>query len=93
MTKTINSTEIKKLVKSGNFVTGTERSIKQLKLGKIEKILMSSNCPASVEKSIHHYAALNGAEVHKLEVPNDELGIVCKKPFSISVLSFLKVAK
>ena len=67
--------------------------MKQLKLGKIEKVLVSSNCPASVEKKINHYAALNNTEVHKLEYPNDELGVICKKPFSISVLSFLKVAK
>ena len=93
MADKINSTEIKKLIKSGTFIIGTEKSIKQLKMGKVQKVLVSSNCPASVEKSINHYAGMNGAEVHKLEYPNDELGVICKKPFSISVLSFLKVAK
>ena len=93
MAKQISSTEIKKLIKPGNFIIGTEKSVKQLKLGKIEQVLLSSNCPASVEKSINHYALLNGTAVHKLEYPNDELGVICKKPFSISVLSFPKVAK
>ena len=93
MSKKITSTEIKQLIKAGNVIIGTEKTVKSLRLGKVEKVLLSSNCPASVEKSINHYALLNGAEVHKLEYPNDELGVMCKKPFSISVLSFLKVAK
>ena len=93
MTKKISSTEIKKLLKAGSFIIGTQKSLKQLKMGQIAKILVSSNCPQTVEKTINHYAMLNGTEVHKLDYPNDELGIICKKPHSISVLSFLKVGK
>ena len=89
----INSAEIKKMVKGGNFIVGTERTVKGLRTGKIQKVLLSSNCPAKVEKSITYYAQMSGAEMHKLEYPNDELGIICKKPFSISVLAFLKGAK
>ena len=92
MAKKINTVEIKKMLKSGGLIMGTEKSLKSLKLGKVQKVLMSSNCPASVEKSISYYAGLNGAEVHKLEYPNDELGVICKKPFSISVLALVKGA-
>ena len=90
---TIKSTEIKKMLKSGNIVLGTDRTIKGLRLGKVNKVLISSNCPAGVEKSIAKYANMSNAELHKLEYPNDELGIICKKPYSISVLAFLKEAK
>ena len=89
----INSAEIKKMIKAGNFVIGTEKAIKSLRTGKAQKVLVSSNCPAKIEKSIVSYAGMSGAEVHKLEYPNDELGVICKKPFSISVLAFLKGAK
>ncbi len=92
MAKKIDSTEIKKMLKSGNLVIGTERTIKNLKLGKVQKVLVSSNCPASVEKDITHYSGLSGAEFYKLDYPNDELSVICKKPFSISVLSLLKGA-
>ena len=88
----INAAEIKKMIKSGNVVIGTERTIKSLKLGKVQKVLVSSNCPNSVENNINYYSGLSGAEVHKLEYPNDELSVICKKPFSISVLAFLKGA-
>jgi len=92
MPKKITLTEIKKLLKSGNAVIGTERTLKNLKLGRVQKVLLSSNCPANVEKDISYYAGLSGAEPYKLEYKNDELGVICKKPFSISVLSVLKGA-
>jgi len=90
MTKKVSAAEIKKMFKAGNLVVGTERTIKSLKLGKVQKVLVSANCPARVEKNINYYAGLGNAELQKLDYANDELGIICKKPFSISVLAFLK---
>lgn len=92
MAKKIDAAEIKKMLKSGSVVVGTERAMKNLKLGRVQKVLVSSNCPAKVEKDIHYYAGLSGADVHKLDYPNDELSVICKKPFSISVLALLKGA-
>ena len=92
MAKKITSADIKKLLKAGNIIIGTEKSMKSLKLGRVHKILLSSNCPAGVEKSVNYYAGLNDAEIHKLDFPNDELGVICKKPFSISVLAVVKGA-
>ena len=92
MTKKIDMAEIKKMLKSGNVIIGTERAIKNLRLGRGQKVLISSNCPAKIEGDINYYAGLSGAETHKLEYPNDELSVICKKPFSISVLALLKGA-
>ena len=90
--KKISATEIKKMIKTGNVIIGTGRTIKSLKLGRVQKVLVSSNCPAGVEKDIAYYSGLSGAEMHKIDYPNDELSVICKKPFSISVLAFLKGA-
>jgi large subunit ribosomal protein L30e len=92
MAKKITTTELRKIVKAGNTILGTERTIKNLKLGKVQKVLVSSNCPANVEKSIGYYAGLSNAEFYKLNYPNDELSVICKKPFSISVLAVLRSA-
>jgi len=92
MAKKISLNEIKKMLKSGTLVIGTKKSVKSLRLGKVEKIMLSSNCPAKLERDINYYAGLAGAEIHRLEYPNDELGVLCKKPFSISVLAFVKGA-
>jgi large subunit ribosomal protein L30e len=88
--KSITSTEIKNLIKSRSIIIGTERTIKGLKLGKIDKVLLSSNCSGRVIDNITHYAALSKVETIKVGYPNEELGVICKKPFSISVLSVLK---
>ena len=88
--KSLTSTEIKKLVKTKNLVIGTERTIKNLKLGKVEKIIISSNCAEKVVDDLNYYVGLSKAETLKVNYPNDELGVICKKPFSISVLSILK---
>ena len=92
MTTKMNSTEIKKILKSGTIVIGTQSVIKNLKLGNVANVLVSSNCPSGVENSINYYAGLSGAVVNKLDLPNDELGVLCKKPFLISVLALLKGA-
>lgn len=83
--------EIKKLIESKKVRIGTEIAIKNMKLGKVERVYLSSNCPAEVKKTIEYYGKLGNVEIVTLEYPNDELGVICKKPFSISVLSVLKV--
>lgn len=88
--KTFSLTEFKKLLKSKSVIMGTGRTIKDLKKGNIDKVFLSSNCPESVEKDLNYYASLSKTDVVKLQYPNDELGVICKKPFSISVLSLLK---
>jgi|TARA_Y100000310_G_scaffold75462_1_gene71757 large subunit ribosomal protein L30e len=86
MVKKVTSVEIKNLIKEGNIIFGTERTLKRLKLGKVKRVLVSSNCQERVLKNIKHYAELSKAEFVKLQYPNDQLGLICKKPFSISVL-------
>ena len=88
--KALTSTEIKKLIKAKNLVTGTERTIKNLKLGKVEKVIISSNCSESVLNDLNYYAGLSKTETLKVKYLNDELGVICKKPYSISFLSILK---
>ena len=91
--KSLTSTEIKKLIKAKDLVIGTERTIKNLKLGKVEKVIISSNCAENVVNDLNHYAGLSKTEAIRVNYPNDELGVICKKPFFISVLSILKGAE
>lgn len=88
--KTLSSTEIKKLIKAKNIVIGAERTIKNIKLGKVEKVIVSSNCAEKVIEDINYYSGLNKTETMKVDYSNDELGVICKKPFYISVFAILK---
>jgi|TARA_B100001971_G_C17893445_1_gene384224 large subunit ribosomal protein L30e len=85
-----NKASLAEDLKSKKIIFGTDRVIKSLKAGKISKIYLSSNCKASTKSDIAHYGKLGNVEIITLEVPNEELGILCKKPFSISVLGLVK---
>ena len=57
------------------------------KMNELKKVYVSSNCPEDVLSDLEHYAKIHGVELVKLKENNEELGIICKKPFPISVLS------
>jgi len=82
--------EIKNAIKKNKLIIGTEKTLKSLKLGKLSKVFLSKNCPDQIVDDINHYAKMSKTMVVKVDVNNDELGIICKKPFLISVLSVKK---
>jgi len=82
--------ELKKDIRKEGIIFGTERTIKALKNGKLEKIYISSNCRKDVREDILYYAKLSGTKVIELETDNKETATICKKPFNISVLSLVK---
>lgn len=82
--------ELRDLLETNRVVIGTDRVMKQLKLGRILKIFLTVNCPEELKAKIAKYANIAKAELIQLQLPNDELGVVCKKPFSISIAGILK---
>lgn len=90
--KTLNpvTQEIRKASEDKILIIGTDVTVKNLKLGKLKKIFLAQNCEATDKDDIMHYASLNEVEVVELTQANDELGVVCRKPFSISVVSIKK---
>jgi large subunit ribosomal protein L30e len=88
--KKLTSSEIKKLIKEKKFLIGKDRTLKSLKLGKVDLVIISSNCAKDTLESINYYSSLSGIKTDHVNYHNDELGVICKKPFSISVISILK---
>ncbi len=78
--------EIKKSLETKKAVIGTDKVIKNLKLGKLKQVFLTSNTPEEIKQTIKHYAKANKTKVVQLRQPNEELGTICKKPFAISVL-------
>lgn len=71
-------------------ILGSKRTIKYLKLGKISKVYVARNVPEDILEDIQYYALLSKVEVKKLEASNEELGVILKKPFKVSVIGILK---
>lgn len=82
--------ELKKGLVEKKIVFGTNNTLKHLLKGMISKVFISSNCPDYVRDKLKHICKVGNVDV--VEVPNssEELSIMCKKSFLISVLSFKK---
>jgi len=78
--------DISEVLKSGKAVFGTEKTIKLLKNNKTSTVFLASNCNGATKESIMHYSKINKVDVVELDMKNNELGVFCKKPFSVSVL-------
>jgi large subunit ribosomal protein L30e len=85
--------EIKKSLKSENMVIGADKVLKALRKKELEKIFLASNAPAALMSDVKRFAELTGTQLELLAVPNDELGVVCKKPFSISTIGLKKATE
>ena len=78
--------EIDEALKQKNLVIGSERVLKLLRADKLKKVLVAKNCKDEVMEEIKRYSS--DVDVVELDVPNDELGVMCKKQFSISVIGY-----
>lgn len=82
--------DLKKGFAEGKAVIGRAVVLKDLKYGKLSKVYLASNCPAEVKKDIEYYGGLVKAPVVILNIDNEEIGVLCKKHFFISVLGIRK---
>jgi ribosomal protein L30E len=85
-----STSDIKKEIKTKKITIGTNSVIKNLKSNKIEKVYIASNCSEKTKKDIEKYSKIINVPVIVLKQPNDELGLICKKQFSISSIGILK---
>ena len=82
--------EIKDSLEKGNIVIGLKETIKGLKLKKISQVFICNNCPENIQGDLERYSKIAEIKLEVLNQSNEDLGVLCKKPFSISVLGFLK---
>lgn len=78
--------EIKKLLGTENLLIGEERTMKALRSGELKKVFLASNAKDSLKSDVEHYAKLSEFEVVNLKINNEDLGVLCKKPFNVQVL-------
>ncbi|MEK6966998.1 MAG: ribosomal L7Ae/L30e/S12e/Gadd45 family protein [Nanoarchaeota archaeon] len=78
--------DIKKELKTDKLIYGAKEVLDLIHQGKIGRVFLASNCPKGLTSDFEHASNLFGVQIEKLLVPNDELGVVCKKQYSISVL-------
>ncbi len=78
--------EIKKNLNTDKMLIGTNETLRALRRGKISKVFVASNCEPETKHALEHYTEMQKIPLVELEVPNKEIGVVCRKQFSISVI-------
>ena len=77
--------ELKSKIQTGKVIFGTERVLKALRNKQLSKIFLASNCPQKSSEDLSYYAGLLKVPLVRLDLDNEELGIVCKKNFFVAV--------
>jgi large subunit ribosomal protein L30e len=77
---------IRVAVDSGNVTLGSDKSIKNLKLGKGKLIIVASNCPKDIREDITYFSRLSNIPFYIYEGTSVELGSICGKPFTVTSL-------
>jgi ribosomal protein L30E len=82
--------KIKKAMDDKTLLIGENSTKRALKSGKVSTVVVSKNILAVVEKELESMCKIGGCEFVKSEKDNLELGVTCRKPFGVSVLSIKK---
>lgn len=78
--------EIKKYLEEKRLVLGQEEVVKALRNKKLAKVYLARNCADLTKRQMERYGQLANVPIETIEKSNEELGILCKKPFFVSVL-------
>lgn len=82
--------EIRKVLGSEKLILGKEKTMKELRKGNLVKVFIASNLDAQTKKDLEYYKEINDFELVDANMTNEELGTLCRKPFSVAVLGLLK---
>jgi ribosomal protein L30E len=82
--------EVKAATDSGRALFGVKETLKSLNKGKIEKVFLAKNTPQDIKEDLEHYCKVAGVEVVVLEQDNEEIGVLVKKNFFVSVIGLAK---
>jgi len=74
-------------VKTGKITLGSRRTIDAARTGKAKLIIIASNCPSPVRRDIEYYARLSNIPVYIYNSSNIDLGIACRKPFTVTAMA------
>ncbi|MBT3408516.1 50S ribosomal protein L30 [Candidatus Woesearchaeota archaeon] len=82
--------ELKKSVESNKLNIGSKTTKKLIQNSLIEKVYMSKNIDLNIKSDIEHFCKIGNINFENLDIDSSELGILCKKNFNITVISFKK---
>ncbi|MBW6462446.1 MAG: 50S ribosomal protein L30e [DPANN group archaeon] len=80
------SLKIKKAETTGNLIIGIKSVMSAVRQGNLTDVVIASNCPKVMIDEVVHTAKLSEVPVTFFEGDSNNLGEICRKPFTIAVL-------
>jgi large subunit ribosomal protein L30e len=71
------------------IILGSKRTIKAIKMGKAEAVIVATNCPKEIYDDIVYYANLAKVPVYIFKGTSSSLGMACGKMFKVLALAIL----
>ena len=80
--------ELRKRLKTDTPIIGTNKVLSGLRKNEIKDIYYASSVSKETLGDLQHYQQIADVTLHAVPLPAVEVGILCKKPFGITVLGF-----
>lgn len=81
--------EVKKLMSASKLVLGSDETVKLLRQGKLVRVFISTNCSPQMKSDLERACGIAEIDVVELNQTSEEIGVLCKKPFAVSVVGVL----
>jgi large subunit ribosomal protein L30e len=81
--------DIRKQLGSKNMLLGEREVMKAILTGKIKKVYLAKNCKETMRRDIMRAQEIAKFDVITLDLVNEEVGTLCKKPFSVAVIGVI----
>ena len=82
--------ELKNALKEDKAVLGWNSIERLIKSGVVKKVFISVKASEKVLEDVSHYSKISGFVVEEFVGDAYELGVLCKKPFPVSVLGVME---
>ena len=79
---------LKKALKEKEFTIGEKSVVKLVKFGKASVVFLANDCKKSLRETLARYSKESNLEIVEIGINANEVGIICKKQFSVSVLCY-----
>jgi len=74
-------------VRTGKVFLGSKSTMKNAKIGKVKLVIVAANCPQITREDVEYYCGLSNIPLIPFNGASVDLGAVCGKPFTVSVLA------
>ena len=82
----IGDKDVTKLIREGEITYGYKEVMRMIKNGRGKLVVMANNIPENRKKEIEHNAKISGIKIEVFDGSSRKLGLLCGKPYPISVL-------